>query len=115
MPQADMEGMSLLNLSEHEAMRFWMRLLYLKEQIKGLDNSDNQLCEMKRLLHLFQFIDEGNENGWMTFMGEDGKMVTACRGEIMQWIFKDDRGVRAKQLIKRLIKVSKEEKRTDTS
>lgn len=106
--QAGMEGMSLLNLSEHEAMRFWMRLLYLKEEIEGLDNSDSQLCEMKRLLHLFQFMDEGNGNGWMTFMGEDGKMVAACRGEIMERIFRDDRGVRAKLLMKRLIKVSKE-------
>lgn len=108
--QAGMEGMSLLNLSEHEAMRFWMRLLYLKEEIKGPDDNDSQLCEMKRLLHLFQFMDEGNLNGWMTFMGEDGKMVAACRGEIMEWIFRDDRGVRAKLLMKRLIKVSKEER-----
>lgn len=92
MPQAEMEGMSLLNLSEHEAMKFWMRLLHLKEEINGMEDSDNQLCEMKRLLHSFQFMDEyhWNENeeadveeedvrldvggGCMTFMDEDGKM-----------------------------------------
>jgi len=109
----EMEGTSLLNLSEHfskhEILRFRMRLFYLKKEINGMDGSDNQLCEMKRLFSsfqlmdkdedfdFFQFIDEHEEyeilevgDGGMTFMDEDGKMVAACRGETMGWIFKDN-------------------------
>jgi len=127
MPQVEMEGMSLLNLSEHEAMKFWMRLLHLKEEINGMEGSDNQLCEMKRLLHSFQFMDEydWNENeeedvpldvggGCMTFMDEDGKMVASCRGVIMMLIFQDGMEDGAKRLMHFLIKVLREEgKQTD--
>lgn len=126
----EMEGTSLLNLSEHfskhEILRFRMRLFYLKKEINGMDGSDNQLCEMKRLFSsfqlmdkdedfdFFQFIDEHEEyeilevgDGGMTFMDEDGKMVAACRGETMGWIFKDNN--RAKRLMQLLVKVSRKE------
>ena len=125
----EMEGISVLNLSEHlskhEILRFWMRLFYLNEESNGIDSNDDPLFEMKRLINSFQFIDEDRALGFLnkkdildtgygclTFMDEDGKMVAACRGKNMGWILKDSN--RAKRVMQSLVKVSrKEEKQKD--
>lgn len=107
MPSAEMEGISLL--TEHETNRFWMSLRYLKEEINGMCNNDKEFYEIKSLLHLFKLMEEGNGNGWMIFISKDRKTVTACGGEKMKWLFKDDKEHRAKRLIKQLVKVSREE------
>lgn len=126
MRPVEMEGLSVLNLSKHEAMKFWMRIFYFKKEINEMDNDDNQMYEMKKVFQSFKLKDEDKDkdddlsfvfrdseildvrDGCMTFMDEDGKMIAACRGEIMGWIFKDNN--RAKRLMQLLIKlVSKKE------
>jgi hypothetical protein len=49
MPQAEMEGIPLLNLLEHDAIRFWTRLYSLKEKMYERDDNER----LKRLLQLY--------------------------------------------------------------
>jgi hypothetical protein len=41
--QVNMEGIPLLNLSEHEALRFWMCLSFLKKEIHEMADRTMQL------------------------------------------------------------------------
>jgi len=69
--QVNMEGIPLLNLSEHEALRFWMCLSLLKKEIHEMDDRTMQLGWLEKLLGYFQ-----RSNSWMELMDKDGEMVT---------------------------------------
>lgn len=112
--QLEVERAGMQNLSEDDSMRFWMRILFLKEEIekreniKGIDNNGKmQVQQMETLLHPFLLMEKEQS---VVFMDEDGKMIATCRGDVMEWIFKEDGEDRAKRLIKRLVKVSKVER-----
>lgn len=85
MPQAEMEGMHILNLSEHEALRFWTRLSSLKREICKMDDTLIQLSGLKRLLNSFQ-----KSESWMTLMDKDGEMVTSRGTEIVHELISRD-------------------------
>lgn len=80
-----MEGMHILNLSEHEALRFWTRLSSLKKEICKMDDTLIQLSGLKRLLNSFQ-----KSESWMTLMDKDGEMVTSRGTEIVHELISRD-------------------------
>jgi len=67
MPHAKMEGIPLLNLSEHAAIRFWTRLTSLKKKMYERDDNDR----MKRLLDCIDY-----NIPWMILTDKDGEIVT---------------------------------------
>lgn len=103
----DMEGTSLLNLSRHETARFMMRLHHLEEEMKGMDQSDKQLCELKTILHSLPVKPAFYAgSGSFTFFIEVGKMVGALQGEdIYSIFFYDlDRRDKVQRLINSMLK-----------
>jgi len=119
LPHADMEGMLLLNLSQHDAFRFWRRVIFLTEELPEMYNRDTDTEELPEmynrdtdklgaLLKLLQCWE--NENPWMILMDEEGntitesgrKLVLSCKGST-----EDE----ARGLIELLMKGSKEQRK----
>lgn len=110
-PQIEMQEMSVLNLSEHQAMAFWARISSLKECINEMDANDKHLDGIKNLL---DFIDQGyswmtrkfyesSGYSWLGIMDEDGKLVTILGKETLK-----NPKDKIKELIQQLIKCPKE-------
>lgn len=106
-PQIEMQEMSVLNLSEHQAMAFWARISSLKECINEMDANDKHLDGIKNLL---DFIDQGyswmtrkfyesSGYSWLGIMDEDGKLITILGKETL-----NNPKDKIKELIQQLIK-----------
>lgn len=102
------EGMSMLSLCEHEAMRFWARIYSLKECINGMDDNDKHLDGIKELLY---FIDQeyslnsGINSMVLGIMDEDGNLVTTLGKETLE--NPKDKEKKLMKLIQELIKCPK--------
>lgn len=85
-----------------------MRIFFLKQEIEKTENINGiDTNGMWQVLQPFLLMEEEQS---VVFMDEDGKMIATCKGDVMEWIFKEDGEGRAKRLIKRLVKVSKVER-----
>lgn len=77
----EIEGVSLLNLAQCDAMKFWMRVSDLQHEISGRDEIDKNINEMKRILLSL--------NHGALLMGTNGEMVASGEKEISDWIDKN--------------------------
>jgi len=64
MPQAEMEGIPLLNLLQHDAIRFWTCLYSLKEKMYKRDDNER----LKRVLQSIYY-----DRRWMILIDKDGE------------------------------------------
>jgi len=77
--QAEMEGMLLLNPSQHDAFRFWQRIALLEKEMPEMHNRDTeQISVMKKIFQCWN-----NENPWMILMDEEGKTITTSGRKIV--------------------------------
>lgn len=104
--QAEMEGMLLLNPSQHDAFRFWRRIALLEEEMLEMYNSDTE--QISALKKIFQCWN--NENPWMILMDGEGKTITESGRKIV-WSCKGSMEDEAKGLIELLIKGSPEQRK----
>lgn len=122
MLQAEMEGMPLLKLSAHDAIRFWTRFHLLKEEMDEEDVNGIQLGRMIK-----EEMDEEDVNGtqlgrmikllssfdlslpWMILIDKDEKMVME-NGIKIELLCASSKGDKTKEVMKLLIQGSQEEK-----
>jgi len=104
--QAEMEGMLLLNPSQHDAFRFWRRMALLEKEMPEMHNRDTeQISLMKKIFQCWN-----NEDPWMILMDEEGKTITESGRKIV-WSCKGSMEDEAKGLIELLIKGSPEQRK----
>jgi len=100
MPKAEMEEMPLLNLLEHEAIRFWTHFHSLKQEVSKRDDN----AKLKKL-----FDSIGYHIPWMILIDKDGEIITE-NGQDMISLYSKSMEEKAKRLMQVLIKGSKEDK-----
>lgn len=109
--QEEMQKMFLLDLSEHEAMRFWARFYILQQRMKEINDKYEQLNEMKMLLDSTTLRDIRLPGYlWMVIMDEDGNLITT-RGEKIVKLFQTLPNDKAKNLIRQVIKGGKKSRK----
>ena len=99
-PKAEMEEMPLLNLSEHEAIRFWTHFSSLKETVSKRDDN----AKLKRILNPIN-----HHVPWMILIDKDGEIIIE-NGQDMISLYSESMEEKAKRLMQVLIKGSKEDK-----
>jgi len=111
---SEMQGMSLLNLSEHEVMRFWARI---SSAIELIDDKDEELNKIYSLLDFIYPRKKDSESEkeesylWMVIMDEDGNLITKKGKEIVELLWEEHQNGKAKELMKQLMKGTKESRK----
>jgi len=102
--QVEMEGMCSLSLSEHEAIRFWARLLSLSWD--GMFDDMGNPSEFTWLRGIYR-----NEPSSIIIMDEDGNLLTMEGKEIIKLLSGEHSHDKAKGLVQQLINGDKESRK----
>lgn len=108
---AEMPGMSVLNLSEHDVMRFWSRISLLKEAMDKIQDEDEEPSKIYSLLDFIYPRPWERSNLWMVIMDEDGNLITEQGEQIVKLLCEENQNDRAKELMQQLIKGTKESRK----
>lgn len=101
---SEMQGMSLLNLSEHEVMRFWARISSFKEVRVKKDDKDEELNNIYSLLNFIYLRKAWESYLWMVIMDEDGNLITEKGKEMVELLCEEHQNGKAKEWMKQFMK-----------